>query len=227
MAKSYKHLDIQDRAVLETQLSFGMRAAAVSFHHHPGDEAQRLEAATDSWRRQADHRWRVSSGAGQPPGAASGRRGAHSTTAGCRQPVVEHRGRPSRSRLESGADPEHTGSYAGSGPALVRDHLHLALRHAARAAAFQPADPDAPPPSRQKATGAQGRARQAVDPRHDLDRSEAHRARYLPSGAMMAEPPRSIRVCGSSPETGERAAGSVDASRICPAASTKQRPSKA
>jgi hypothetical protein len=133
MARSYKQLSLEERSLLQTQLIDGLEAGgdrrrppARSLHHHPA------RCVATAGNRSLKCRGRAADGTtavtslGPPTGAPS------SCTPSPDSPQADPRhcpvavGDPTPSpRLESGTDRVHTGSYARSGPALLRDHLHI------------------------------------------------------------------------------------------------------
>ena len=149
------------------------RAAAGAFDGVAGDTAQRLAVGGGAGRaRRGPDRRRLPVCAGRSAGARAGPPGASTAQAVSRQPAVDHGGGAASEGLESGADRAHTGSYGRTRAALLRDHLHRVLQHAAGTAALQPAGPAAPPAPCPRLAGP-AQARPAVDSGDDADRSAA------------------------------------------------------
>ena len=182
MPRSYSHLNSQERALIETQLTFGMRPEAIAAGLMRAKSTVIRELRRNGWQSPTGlarrGRVRIAGGYRCVPADRRARLLAGtpcSAQAHPRQPAMAHRGRSSSPGLESGPDCEHTGSYARSRAALLRDHLHRALHHATGASTLQPARPDAPPTPRQKAATTQGRAQQAIHSRDDFNRLTACR----------------------------------------------------
>ena len=183
MPRSYSHLNSQERALIETQLTFGMRPAAIAAGLMRAKSTVIRELRRNGWQSPTDlarrGRVRIAGGYRSVPADRRARllagtpRVPRKLIPGNRLWIIV--GRSSSPGLESGTDCEHTGSYARSGAAQLRDHLYRALHHAARASTLQPARPDAPPAPRQKAATTQGRAQQAIHSRDDFNRLTACR----------------------------------------------------
>jgi len=173
MPRSYSHLNLQERALLETQLTLGMRPAAIAAGLMRARSTITREMGRNGWPPAPElarpGKARMAGGYRCVPadrrGPCAGPQAACPAQAGARQSALDHRGRSAPPGLESSADCEHTGSYARSRAALLRDHLHRALHHAAGTSAFQPARPDAPPTPGQKTSAKQRRAQQALHSR--------------------------------------------------------------
>ncbi len=147
MAKVYQHLDMGERALIETQLAVGMKPSAIAMGLMRSGSTVTRAMHRNGWKPPSAALWH-----GQP-GIAGGyrsllaeeraRRLAAKPRVACKlvagNPLwvlmVEHL----RAGLSPAQNRAHTGTYAHPCTALLRDDLHRALRHAARRAALQPA----------------------------------------------------------------------------------------